>query len=402
MPPAPAPSGPHAPARRAVVAGMVAGINPGMNLGDDMVRPRDFAARLPRRSHGVGEVPLRLRRRWTLGVTALAAIALPAFAAPGGWDHFAIADAASGEDAALPMPFEQAGASFPGSAFYYLDDEQLPLRVGEGVRSDADDVAAGPVSPAARPLRIDNSGVDRTRALQCLTAAVYYEAASEPDAGQRAVAQVVLNRVAHPAYPNTVCGVVYQGSERSTGCQFSFTCDGALARRPNRLFWERAETVARAALAGYVYAPVGLATHYHTVQVSPYWAPSLNYLGTIGAHRFYAFRGAAGSAATFRYAYMGGEPLAAPHPRNDVVDAAAAAAVLDPLAVQRSFGPVPAAPSVTTDKSAPAAPAPAPLYSSEVQQRGGDSLYRAQNLPQSQGIKAEYANSGRWIDSPTQ
>ena len=119
-----------------------------------------------------------------------------------------------------------------------------------------------------------------------MTAAVYYEARSEPDIGQRAVAQVVLNRVAHPAYPNTVCGVVYQGSQRKTGCQFSFTCDGSFARRPNTMFWERARQVALAALGGYVHRPAGLATHYHTVQIYPYWAPSLNYLGKIGAHRF--------------------------------------------------------------------------------------------------------------------
>ncbi|MFN5901342.1 MAG: cell wall hydrolase, partial [Novosphingobium sp.] len=101
------------------------------------------------------------------------------------------------------------------------------------LQSDADggrifiDERAGPI---ARAMRVDNSGVDRSRALQCLAAAVYYEARSESDVGQRAVAQVVLNRVAHPSYPNTVCGVVYQGSERTTGCQFSFTCDGSLAK----------------------------------------------------------------------------------------------------------------------------------------------------------------------------
>lgn len=358
-------------------------------------RPRDFTSRFARRTRGIGHHPMKLHRRWTLGVTALAAVALPAFAAP---DRFAIADAVTSETALSPMPFEQAGASFPGSAFYYLDAEAAPLQVGEGIRSDADDVVSGP-APIARAFRIDNSGVDRARALQCLTAAVYYEAASEADAGQRAVAQIVLNRVAHPSYPKTVCGVVYQGSERSSGCQFSFTCDGALARRPQRLFWDRAEAVARAALAGYVYAPVGLATHYHTVQVNPYWAPSLNYVATIGAHRFYTFRGAAGSAATFRYAYTGGEPVAAPHRRDDRSDAAAAAAVLDPLAVQRAFGLIEA-------KTGPASPtpqiaaAPAPVYSSEVAQRGGESLYRAQNLPASDGIKAEYANSGRWIANP--
>lgn len=355
-------------------------------------RPRDFTGRFPRRARGIGHHPVALQRRWTLAVTALAAVALPAFAAP---DRFAIADAVTPDAAVSPMPFEQAGASFPGSAFYYLDSEAAPLRIGEGIRSDADDSVSSP-GPIARAFRIDNSGVDRTRALQCLTAAIYYEAASEADAGQRAVAQVVLNRVAHPSYPKTVCGVVYEGSERSSGCQFSFTCDGSLARRPQRLFWDRAESVARAALAGYVYAPVGLATHYHTVQVSPYWAPSLNYLGTIGAHRFYSFRGAAGNPATFRFAYMGGEPVAAPHRRDDSSSAAAAAAALDPLAVQRAFGLVEA-------KAAPApqaVPTLSPAYSAEVAQRGGDALYRAQNLPASDGIKEEYANSGRWIANP--
>ncbi|WP_429277217.1 cell wall hydrolase [Novosphingobium gossypii] len=366
-------------------------------------RPRDFSARYPRKAPGIGHRPIVLRRRWTLAVTALAAVALPAFAAPEGWGSFAIADATPQDSDALPMPFEQTGASFPGSAFYYLETEKHPLQVGEGIRSDADDRVSGPLS-VARPLYIDNSGVDRTRALQCMTAAIYYEAASESDAGQRAVAQVVLNRVAHPAYPNTVCGVVYQGSERSTGCQFSFTCDGSLARRPQRMFWERAENVARAALAGYVYAPVGLATHYHTVQVSPYWAPSLQYLSTIGAHRFYAFRGAAGSPATFRFAYLGGEPMAAPHRRDDTVDAAAAAAVLDPLAVQRAFAATQPSTPMPTSPDPVAAMTPsatAPTYSAEVQQRGGDTLYRARNLPASQGIRAEYANSGRWLaDAP--
>lgn len=368
-------------------------------------RPRDFAGRFARRARGIGHHRRQWHKRWTLAVTALAAVALPAFAEPGDWTRFAIADAVTPDAPVAPMPFEQAGASFPGSAFYYLDAETAPLRVGEGIRSDADDVPSGPTlgaGPVARALRIDNSGVDRSRALQCLTAAIYYEAASEPDAGQRAVAQVVLNRVAHPAYPKTVCGVVYEGSERPTGCQFSFTCDGALARRPQRLFWDRAEAVAREALAGAVYAPVGLATHYHTVQVSPYWAPSLQYLGTIGAHRFYSLRGAAGSPATFRYAYFGGEPVAAPHRRDESATAAAAAAALDPLAVQRAFGL--ATPVKETLPAAQAAPqaeqTPGPAYSSQVEQRGGEALYRAQNLPAAQGIKAEYANSGRWIAKP--
>lgn len=362
----------------------------------DEPRPRDFSARFARRPAWQSGAPVRLQRRWTLGMAALAAVALPAFAAPGGWDRFAIADAVEQDATMEPMPFEQAGASFPGSAFYYLDAEAPVPQIGEGIHSDAED-GLQPVpspSPAARPLRIDNSGVDRTRALQCLTAAIYYEAASEPDAGQRAVAQVVLNRVAHPAYPSTVCGVVYQGSERSTGCQFSFTCDGSLARRPSQMFWRRAEDVARQALAGYVYAPAGLATHYHTVQVSPYWAPSLHYLGTIGMHRFYSFNGAAGRPAAFRYAYLGGEPVAAPHRRSAVE---ATAPMLDPLAVQRAFDSREQAMPIRD--AAPAA-APAPIYSSELRERGGETLFEARNLPQSHGIKPEYANSGRWIAQP--
>ncbi|WP_292635994.1 cell wall hydrolase [Novosphingobium aerophilum] len=366
-------------------------------------RPRDFRGHFAR--GGRRHVARRARRRWSLGFAALAAVALPAFASPGSWQQFSIADARSPEQTVLPMPFEQAGASFPGSAFYYLDAEEPVLRIGEGIHSDADDGVTGP-GPVARALRIDNSGVDRSRALQCLTAAIYYEAASEPDAGQRAVAQVVLNRLAHPAYPKTVCGVVYQGSERSTGCQFSFTCDGSLARAPQRFFWQRAQEVARAALSGYVYAPVGLATHYHTVQVNPYWAPSLHYLSTIGAHRFYALSGPAGSPSAFRFAYFGGEPLAAPHRHDDSAASAVANAALDPLAVQRAFE---AATPIRPDTAIQPASAPAtlvqaavPAYASDVRERGGEALYRARNLPEAHGIRPEYANSGRWIGQPVQ
>src|SRR4051812_14116005 len=92
-------------------------------------------------------------------------------------------------------------------------------------------VQSGPAGAyeAAEPFvaRGDREALDRS--LECLTQAIYYEARSESDAGQRAVAQVVLNRVRHPAYPDSVCGVVYQGSARATGCQFTFTCDGAMA-----------------------------------------------------------------------------------------------------------------------------------------------------------------------------
>ena len=122
----------------------------------------------------------------------------------------------------------------------------------------------------------------------CLTAAIYYEARSESEEGQRAVAQVVLNRVRHPAYPNSVCGVVFQGSQRSSGCQFSFTCDGSLAHRPRLVAWARASQIASDALAGRGYAPVGDATHYHTKAVLPYWSHAFRRLGAVGDHIFYS------------------------------------------------------------------------------------------------------------------
>src|SRR5690606_22275670 len=125
------------------------------------------------------------------------------------------------------------------------------------------------------------------------------EAGNEPAEGQKAVAQVVLNRVRHPSYPNSVCGVVYQGHERATGCQFTFTCDGSRARRPGMAGWERAQRVARAALQGEVYARVGLSTHYHADYVAPYWSDSLLKNAAIGAHIFYRLPGLAGRPAFF-------------------------------------------------------------------------------------------------------
>lgn len=142
-------------------------------------------------------------------------------------------------------------------------------------------------------------------AVDCLTAAVYYEAASESDAGQRAVAQVVLNRVRHPAFPKSICGVIYEGAERRTGCQFSFTCDGSLARKPSQTGWTRARGIALAALAGYVERSVGTATHYHTTWVVPYWAWSLDKITVLGAHIFYRWKGYWGRRTAFNGIYAG-------------------------------------------------------------------------------------------------
>jgi spore germination cell wall hydrolase CwlJ-like protein len=169
---------------------------------------------------------------------------------------------------------------------------------------------SGAANPAARPfVWAGGTAADRARSLDCLTAAIYYEAAREPTDGQRAVAQVVLNRVRHPAYPDTVCGVVFEGATRITGCQFSFTCDGSLRRAPIQSYWDRARQVAEAALDGYVYAPVGWATHYHANYVVPYWSSTLVKVANIGAHIFYRWTGGWGRAPAFADRYAGTEPV---------------------------------------------------------------------------------------------
>lgn len=164
-------------------------------------------------------------------------------------------------------------------------------------------LSADPVL-AARPFRLPVS-LDRTRALECLSQAVYYEAAFEPIEGRRAVAQVVLNRVRHPAFPKTICGVVY---ETAGGvCQFSFACDGSLARPPEGAAWDAARRVAAEALSGRVEAQVGEATHYHADYVAPFWAPKLAKIGRVGAHIFYRWPGAMGEPPVFAARYTGQE-----------------------------------------------------------------------------------------------
>lgn len=152
---------------------------------------------------------------------------------------------------------------------------------------------------------------DRDRAIACLTTAIAYEAAFESHEGQQAVAEVVLNRVRHPAYPKTVCGVVFAGSERRTGCQFSFTCDGSLARRMSPAVMLTARGVAEAALDGRAPNRVAGATHYHADYVSPYWAPSLIRIAKIGAHIFYRGAGSRDQGQMLAALRPTGEPLIA-------------------------------------------------------------------------------------------
>jgi len=159
----------------------------------------------------------------------------------------------------------------------------------------------------ARPFVLSGDAANRARAQHCLTQAVYFEAAQESDDGQAAVAQVVLNRVRHPGFPKTICGVVYQGAKAQTGCQFSFTCDGSLARGVATEAWRRAEGAAKRALAGRVFAPVGVSTHYYAAYVFPYWSPTLVKLRQIGAHIFFRMTGPDGTLAAFTGRYGGDE-----------------------------------------------------------------------------------------------
>ena len=161
---------------------------------------------------------------------------------------------------------------------------------------------------AALPFHIAKGTPTWVRATQCLAETVYYEARAEPLEGQRAVAQIVLNRVRSPAFPASICGVVYQGSDRSTGCQFTFTCDGSLKRAPVDPGWQRALAVAASAVSGTVYAPVGYATHYHANYVVPYWASNMAKVRVIGAHDFYRWPGRWRAGPYFSQYYANREP----------------------------------------------------------------------------------------------
>ncbi len=165
-------------------------------------------------------------------------------------------------------------------------------------------------NPAARPFVLPGGQEDRDRATDCLAAALWYEAGDDA-IGEKAVAQVVLNRVRHPAFPKTVCGVVFEGSDRTTGCQFTFTCDGAITRRPSEIGWQRARAIAASALSGEVYKPVGYATHYHTDWVVPYWQSSLDKVAAVHTHLFFRWTGWWGTPPAFNRQVQPSEPVVA-------------------------------------------------------------------------------------------
>ncbi len=165
--------------------------------------------------------------------------------------------------------------------------------------------AVGPGTPS--PFRFDGSAADRLRARDCLALAGMAEAGGG-DGDQRAVMQVILNRVRHPAFARTVCGVVFEGAQRPTGCQFSFTCDGSLARRYSDAAWRAARDRAEQMLGGATHAPVGNATHFHADYVYPWWSDQLDKVAQVGPHIFFRWRGFWGSRSALSARYAGGEP----------------------------------------------------------------------------------------------
>ncbi|MEA3035117.1 MAG: hypothetical protein QOH04_876 [Sphingomonadales bacterium] len=288
--------------------------------------------------------------------------------------------AAAGLDVAIA---ERPAATAGAAAQAALPPEPEPMVLKDVSPFDAAainasiPIAEGPNVRAPSTIFRAASAVDQERSLSCLAQAVYYEARSETEDGERAVAQVVLNRVRHPAYPASVCGVVYQGPLRAGGgCQFTFTCDGSLAAPPAGEAWLRARRIAAEALAGSVYAPVGLATHYHTQQVLPVWAFRLAKAEVIGNHIFYRMPGAWGEMGAFTRRYAGREP--AP---SAVI--AARLPVFIPKAAPILTAALPQLASAEARRPAAHAPEPDPN----------------DRLPQSQ-VKPEFANSGRWIGDP--
>ncbi|MFM5893297.1 MAG: cell wall hydrolase [Novosphingobium sp.] len=201
----------------------------------------------------------------------------------------------------------------------------------------SDPFYTGLVAPAA-PFRFTGTYADRTNARDCLALAAMAEAGNT-DEGQRAVIQVILNRVRHPAFAKTVCGVVFEGSQRRTGCQFTFTCDGSLTRKYGDLAWAQARDRADQALGGRVDAAVGTATHYHTDWVYPSWSPKLQKIAQVETHLFYRWPGDWGTAKSWQ-GYRGGEMsfaalLSGPEPQTDASgtpeEADASAAIIAPL-----------------------------------------------------------------------
>jgi spore germination cell wall hydrolase CwlJ-like protein len=196
-----------------------------------------------------------------------------------------------------PQPFEAPRAeAFPEGLRTAQPQEASPEEPA------APEIAAGPQAEPNMTLAPKSRGPsshyasliseeNRYREMRCLAEAIYFEARSEPEEGQAAVAQVVLNRVRHENYPDSVCGVVYQNRHRFLACQFTFACEGKSLRITEAEPWRVAVQIATDVVSGKIYlSDVGASTHYHADYVRPRWARSLKRMDTIGRHTFYKLR----------------------------------------------------------------------------------------------------------------
>jgi spore germination cell wall hydrolase CwlJ-like protein len=276
----------------------------------------------------------------------------------------------------LPAPGDWTGASgltlaalpaAPDDTTGALEPTPAPLLGDDAMAKNAADRFVE-LGTAAQPFRFAGPPVERQRARACLAAAMLYEAGGST-AGQLAVGQVVLNRVRHPAFPGSVCGVVLQGSERADGCQFTFTCDGSLSRSYTSAAVASALLHADLMLDGFVFRRVGLATHYHTEAVYPWWSPQLDKIAQVGPHLFFRWRGFWGSPAALAAKRKQPEPpaplLARFDPGSTLVAAGAqgasvenvddAAVALPTSMPQPAIGRKPASPAVERAGSASSA-----------------------------------------------
>ena len=237
----------------------------------------------------------------------------------------------------------RAGAAPAGAAADGLSRRSRPTR-----RSRSTPRSRSPAPAGARRGRSRSARPPPRRAptaLECLTSAIYYEAGQESADGQRAVAQVILNRVRHPAFPASVCGVVYQGSTRQTGCQFTFTCDGSLARAPMRGEWDRARKVAAGGARRRGLCRRSATPPIITPITSCLTGPRrLAKTAVVGAHIFYRWSGGWGRPGGLRPALC-----RRARPIRRVLRSAALSVVRDP-AVR-----TPATPAATHDRQGRAA-----------------------------------------------
>ena len=216
--------------------------------------------------------------------------------------HSPVHDREAAVEQVLPLP---AVPDLPATGEDTVILSQLAADVAQARNAAVGFAAAGPGK--ATPFSFRGSSADRARARDCLALAGMAEAGGG-DGDQRAVMQVILNRVRHPAFAKTVCGVVFEGSQRPTGCQFSFTCDGSLARRYSDAAWRAARARADEMLAGAIDATVGNATHFHANYVYPWWSDKLDKVAQVGPHIFFRWRGFWGTRNALSARYGGGEP----------------------------------------------------------------------------------------------